>query len=354
MDSPCEVRDRATGWLVSFAVHAAGIVLASVMMKDLHLAPQPEPFRWELSMVQPPAPKSSVVPPSPPTPPQKVSPPNKTVQNPVDRPVPRVVETQRVVRNVQTVPHVEQQQILRNVEPTVQSETAPTEVTQPQETQVRQVESIHQVSETQVVAVNAPPSTVTAPVMERPHQVVEEASRPVAHESVQSSEATIVEQQSTITEKSVNTMETAATENVPLPVERTTVQETSAVEPSRSPIPVAEPVQQAAIQTAPPRATSSRKVDYTWLVEALSSRVGQFKKYPFIARTNRWEGLVVLRATISHEGKLVDVAVLESSGHALLDQDAMDVMRKSCPLHLEHPLGRPQVEIQVPISYQLR
>jgi len=360
MNSICRVHDRAAGWLISFAVHAAGIVVASIIMTDLHLAPQPEPFRWEVSMAQPPAPKSSVAPPLPPpvaTPPQKVSPPSRTAQNSIDRPVPQVVETQKIVRNVQTVTHVEQQQIRRNVEPSVQTEDMPTEVPQPQETQVRQVESIHQTVETQFIAAQSPSPTVAEPIIERSSHVVEETSSPVTQEPVQSSQAMPFEAQSSITEQSVKTIETVAVERHLLPVEHTRV-ESPTVEAQNLP-PVTEPVQQAPIQQAaiqnnPPRHQSSRKVDYAWLVEALSNRVGQFKKYPFMARTNRWEGLVVLRATINSEGKLVDVAVIESSGHALLDQDAMEVMRKSCPLHLEHPLGRPQVEIQVPISYKLR
>ena len=312
-------------------------------------------------MAQPPAPKSSVAPPLPPpaaTPPQKVSPRSRTTQNSIDRPVPQVVETQKVVRNVQTVAHVEQQEIRHNVEPSVQNETMPTEVTQPQETQVRQVESIHQTVETQFIAAQSLSPTVTEPIMERSSHVVEGTSSPVTQEPIQSSQAMPVESQSSITEQSVKTIETAAIERHLVPVEHTRV-ESPTVETSQNLPPVAEPVQQAPIQQAaiqnnPPRHQSSRKVDYAWLVEALSNRVGQFKKYPFMARTNRWEGLVVLRATINSEGKLVDVAVIESSGHALLDQDAMEVMRKSCPLHLEHPLGRPQVEIQVPISYKLR
>ena len=178
-------------------------------------------------MAQPPAPKSSVAPPLPPpvaTPPQKVSPPSRTTQNSIDRPVPQVVETQKIVRNVQTVTHVEQQQIRRNVEPSVQTETMPTEVPQPQETQVRQVESIHQTVETQFIAAQSPSPTVTEPIMERSSHVVEETSSPVTQEPVQSSQAMPVESQSSITEQSVKTIETAAIERHPLPVEHTRVE----------------------------------------------------------------------------------------------------------------------------------
>ena len=131
--------------------------------------------------------------------------PVEPTQNSIDRPVPQVVETQKIVRNVQTVTHVEQQQIRRDVEPSVQTETMPTEVAPPQETQVRQVESIHQTAETQFIATQSQSPAVTEPIMERSSHVVEETSSPVTQEPVQSSQAMPVESQSSITEQSVKT-----------------------------------------------------------------------------------------------------------------------------------------------------
>jgi protein TonB len=69
---------------------------------------------------------------------------------------------------------------------------------------------------------------------------------------------------------------------------------------------------------------------------------------------NRWEGKVVLRAVIRDTGELLDLQVAESSGHAVLDRDAMEVMRQASPITLKHALGQPQVVLQIPISYTLR
>jgi protein TonB len=114
------------------------------------------------------------------------------------------------------------------------------------------------------------------------------------------------------------------------------------------------PEQQTSLKSAPLQSNPGTRADYGWLREALWSRIERLKGYPYIARTNRWEGLVILEAVINNEGQLVDLKIVESSGHAALDRDAMEVMRKSCPIHLKHSLGKPEVKLQVPISYKLR
>ena len=57
--------------------------------------------------------------------------------------------------------------------------------------------------------------------------------------------------------------------------------------------------------------------------------------------------------TRKEDGHLLDLAVSESSGHSVLDQDALEVLKIASPLTLKHPLGKPQVVVQVPISYRL-
>ncbi|MFM8551983.1 MAG: energy transducer TonB [Nitrospiraceae bacterium] len=96
------------------------------------------------------------------------------------------------------------------------------------------------------------------------------------------------------------------------------------------------------------------KSDYGWLAQTIRSRVEQLKHYPHMARANRWEGRVVLRAVIGEDGQLVDLTIAESSGHSVLDDAAVDVLKKAAPLALPQPLGRSQVVVQVPISYRLR
>jgi protein TonB len=105
---------------------------------------------------------------------------------------------------------------------------------------------------------------------------------------------------------------------------------------------------------APAQPAPAAKADYGWLMRALLGRVNELKQYPYMARMNHWEGKVVLRAVIRDDGQVLMVDVQESSGRSILDNDAIETLRKASPLKLEHPLGKPQVAILMPISYSLR
>ncbi len=129
-------------------------------------------------------------------------------------------------------------------------------------------------------------------------------------------------------------------------------------EPITPPImePAAEPApQQAAAEPATVVTTAPViKADYGWLMKSLLSRINELKNYPHMARMNHWEGKVVLRAVIKDDGQVLMVDVQESSGRSILDNDAMETLRRASPLKLEQPLGKPQVAILMPISYSLR
>ncbi|BFU90174.1 MAG: hypothetical protein NTAFB01_13610 [Nitrospira sp.] len=95
------------------------------------------------------------------------------------------------------------------------------------------------------------------------------------------------------------------------------------------------------------------QADYGWLGDMVRKRIEELKHYPRIARENHWEGRVVVQAVIKADGTVGDLSVAESSGHALLDEEALVVMRKASPLTLKHQLEKSQITILVPISYRL-
>jgi protein TonB len=101
------------------------------------------------------------------------------------------------------------------------------------------------------------------------------------------------------------------------------------------------------------RAAAVSRADYGWLAEALWSRVEKGKRYPHQARINQWEGKVVVRAVIREDGELVGLDVARSSGHSVLDEDAMASVKHAFPLRLPRSLGKTQVALQIPINYQL-
>lgn len=95
------------------------------------------------------------------------------------------------------------------------------------------------------------------------------------------------------------------------------------------------------------------QADYGWLRDLLWKRIEELKHYPTLARANHWEGKVVVQAVIKADGTVGALSVAESSGHALLDEEALVVMRKASPLRLKHQLETSQITILIPISYRL-
>jgi protein TonB len=95
------------------------------------------------------------------------------------------------------------------------------------------------------------------------------------------------------------------------------------------------------------------RADYGWLRDTLWGRIEELKRYPALARTNHWEGKVVVSAVIRDDGEVMGVQIAETSGRTVLDEEAMAVMKKASPLRLKHPLGQRQITILIPISYRL-
>jgi protein TonB len=276
--------EYAQGWAVSVLFHGLIIALAVTLLSDLKLAPQPEPFTWDVAMVEsdrPAPPTKESAPPAPPV-------PQETTQ--VEK---RVVQTQPVVQRVQPVQEVVQQKI-REVRPIVEAVPLKSETVAIPQAEPTVRESVAPVES---VPAESAPSVETPP------------SEPVA-------------QQEVVSEQSI----------------------------SRE-APILH--QEARVQQLPVQSRPATRADYSWLAEALWSRVERLKRYPHLARLNRWEGKVVLQAVVREDGQVLDVKVSQSSGHAVLDQDGVEVLRRASPLSLKHPLGQAQVVIQVPISYRL-
>ncbi len=93
--------------------------------------------------------------------------------------------------------------------------------------------------------------------------------------------------------------------------------------------------------------------DYGWLAQMLFAEVEQAKRYPTVAKRQRWQGSVLLQARVHEDGRLSDIAVVEASGHEVLDLDAIALLEGTSPVSLKHPLGQPYVVVHIPIGYRL-
>jgi protein TonB len=107
---------------------------------------------------------------------------------------------------------------------------------------------------------------------------------------------------------------------------------------------VREPAQ-AVARPAPP--APSRDSDY---VGRLLARLERFREYPRSARLRRIEGQVVLELSIMADGQIASARVVAGSGHAALDDAALDMVRRAAPAPVPHdgPLA-----LRVPVMFAL-
>jgi protein TonB len=77
-------------------------------------------------------------------------------------------------------------------------------------------------------------------------------------------------------------------------------------------------------------------------------------KYPYKARQNGWEGLVLLKALVDKEGSPVKVEIEATSGHEVLDAAALKTVKtwKFRPAHV----GNLAVDssVRVPVRFELK
>lgn len=315
-----DVKRHLQGWGLSLALHVTAVGTALSLMTVVQAPPLPEPFQWNVSLVQP---------------------------SPEPAPTPAADLPRQVERQTEAAPQVQESVEARETALLPRQESPPIEKPVPVETQAP-------------APVQAPVQTpVQAPVQARP-AVVESRPQPAppAAEPSPIPEARPEEKiPATVTEhQGTPPSDLTASRQEP---RQPSVQTERPVPPQANP-PQPGRLETASKQQAPasaapaPPSPSAQKRDYGWLAEALWKRIEQLKQYPVSARLNRWEGKVVLRAVIMDDGNLADLKVAKSSGYEVLDQDALEILRQTAPIKLPQPLGRPQIVIHVPISYQLK
>ena len=323
---PAAARLSVWSWVLSLLLHGVAVGAFIALVADLRLAPQPEPFRWEVSLIQTPAAESGNSPA-----PAEVMP----ALPPLASASPHRVELEAVTQPVQTAqPALQvagQQEVSQESRPVPEAAAA-------QQPQV--------IAQAVQAATTPMPTSATATVEPIPLP----ATLPALKETLPSSEPSPV------------SPEPMASAPKPPVAE---VHPSAPIEPADGPHPAPETAQAPAQAEAPaaveqvvakalsPQSPPSPRADYGWLAEALWSRVEQLKRYPYKARMNRWEGRVVLRVVVMENGQIIDPTVAETSGHSLLDHEALEILRQASPLKLKHPLGKPQIVVHIPISYKL-
>lgn len=87
--------------------------------------------------------------------------------------------------------------------------------------------------------------------------------------------------------------------------------------------------------------------------QLLHDMVGKNKRYPQIAIRRSWQGTVTVSARISM-GKLIDIVLIDSSGHRVLDEEALEMVRKAVNvLPVKDSLARKSFTVVVPVDFRL-
>ena len=296
------------GWLVSVLLHGTVALAAILLVKQFQLAPQDEPFKWNVAMVS------------------TTQPVQPTASSPNQAPA-------TSVRSTTTVPSPRVQQ-------TAPAQTLPSPRPLAQQT-------IPSISERTVNPVVTEPPAQTPPQSTAPSQLAAHTTQPaepITHETV----APMVAESTSImkpAEASVAVSAESGTQTTPSSAPSAILGYTAQSDQAPT------PTEMAAISATSTNAPTTR--DYGWLSEAILRRVEELKRYPASARVDHAEGKVVVKAAINEDGSIGEVEVFQSSGHPGLDKAAVETMREAAPFHLPRPLGQLRMTIMIPMSYRL-
>lgn len=108
----------------------------------------------------------------------------------------------------------------------------------------------------------------------------------------------------------------------------------------------------AAAPAAPPGPDPGALDRYRLQLVTVAAR---FKRYPRSAIDNNWEGVVVVRMTIGADGRIAALGIKDSSGHEVLDRQALDMFRTAVPfVQLPPELAGRDFELELRAIYSLK
>ncbi|MDR4496065.1 MAG: TonB family protein [Nitrospirales bacterium] len=394
-------RCRVQAWAGSTLVHGLCVGLAILFMTDFQPTTQSEPLRLDIAFIQPAPPEilkrlepqelpkpmpvskkvvqEKVVPPTPIQQPmieeepvieeRRVSPTMKTQE--VHRFDPVLIPNQQQIQEpVQAKPilkstaidHDVMSELVKHIyaqtaHSKIMQQEKPIEEVRPieQERPNEQLKSITQRETSLVQQEEVSPRSLPTPVTES-QETVELAYNAPTHTPVIAERVT----KSVPFEPVLESMPMTRPETAmkPQPIQkREEVVEPIAPVAQEDPIVRERPAPQIHQRTAavhrPIQSYPETQADYGWLAQTIWNQIEKYKRYPTKARQNEWEGKVVLEAVIRQDGTILNLRVSETSGHDILDQDALNLLWKLSPLTLDHALDRSQITILVPLTYQL-
>ena len=105
------------------------------------------------------------------------------------------------------------------------------------------------------------------------------------------------------------------------------------------------------MRAVPPVDTVSLVARYR---SAIIAQAKRYKRYPRFARDNGWEGKVDVRMEIGADGSIASLRVARGTGYAILDQQALEMVRRAKPdASIPDGLRGKAFGIDVPVIFSL-
>jgi periplasmic protein TonB len=131
--------------------------------------------------------------------------------------------------------------------------------------------------------------------------------------------------------------------------------------------PVAEatvPPAPVAVPVPPPAPPLALKKEPSTVVEprllltyglSISNEIKRYQKYPPVAQRRGWEGTAEVLLQIAADGKVTSITLGKSSGRSVLDEEALNMVRKASPLPpAPQDLRGRELTVTVPIVFKLQ
>jgi protein TonB len=111
---------------------------------------------------------------------------------------------------------------------------------------------------------------------------------------------------------------------------------------------------EAVAAAAPPPAAEEPGTVAQYRIALMEAARG-LRSYPRLARENNWEGRVTVRIALAPGGVLAALAVASSSGYPVLDQQALDMIRRAqAKTPVPAALRAREFSVEIPVIFDLR
>jgi protein TonB len=124
--------------------------------------------------------------------------------------------------------------------------------------------------------------------------------------------------------------------------------------PVAAPVPSPAPPQPVALKTEP----SVSPVEPGLLLifgQSISKEIKRHQRYPPLAQRRGWEGTAEVLLQIAADGKVTGITLGKSSGRSVLDEEALNMVRRASPLpQAPQNLRGRELTVTVPIVFKLQ